>query len=343
MVTVKRGTNIDISSEFIPRCYLCNEEGQLLYNGLQDYRCHTGLWSFARCRKCGLVWLNPRPAPADFSKVYTDDYHTHSKQQDIFEIVQPKKKVNLAIVAATLHSNRLIKSRGYLLIGKILTAFPPLREVGKIGTMCLDGMTPGRLLDVGCGGGQFLSIMKKNGWEVYGVEPDNPVADRARQLYGISIERDTSGYAEGFFDAVTMSHVIEHVYNPLDLLNECYRVLKPQGKLVMTTPNIESLGHLIFRQAWSLLDPSRHVYLFSMKTLRNCAERSGFRVDVCRTTAWYSRGTWIESYMTRFWKRLGATSLSLKLSGFCYQFVLELLRRCWKRAGEEIVLVASKE
>jgi SAM-dependent methyltransferase len=85
---------------------------------------------------------------------------------------------------------------------------------------------------------------------------------------------------ESSYDAVTMSHVIEHVYDPLAPLQECHRLIKPGGKLVVLTPNIDSFGHRNYGADWVALDPPRHLLLFSPVSLAAAAWRIGF-TDVC--------------------------------------------------------------
>jgi SAM-dependent methyltransferase len=97
---------------------------------------------------------------------------------------------------------------------------------------------------------------------------------------------ESIGYPDNSFDAITMSHVIEHVHDPVALLKECYRILKPAGYLVVTTPNINSWGHKKFEENWIHLDPPRHLHLFSQNTLQTCAEKAGCQnIDTWSTAA----------------------------------------------------------
>ncbi len=100
-----------------------------------------------------------------------------------------------------------------------------------------------RVLDVGCGSGVLLARMQSLGWQVEGVEvdPDGVKAARAR---GVPVRLgmlEKQGFPDNHFDAVHSAHVIEHVYDPLSLLRECHRILKPGGTLVILTPNIASI------------------------------------------------------------------------------------------------------
>jgi SAM-dependent methyltransferase len=145
--------------------------------------------------------------------------------------------------------------------------------------MYLDDMPPGRLLDVGCGNGQFLALMQNEGWDVEGQEVDPVAAELALKNHGVKIRvgrLEDIGYADDLFDAVVMSHVIEHVHGPIEILRECRRILKPGGCIVVITPNLQSLGHWYFRSCHMGLDPPRHLYLFTQRTLQNIARKAGF-------------------------------------------------------------------
>ena len=121
--------------------------------------------------------------------------------------------------------------------------------------------------------------MSKKGWLVEGVDLDSQAVEAARAKYGVNVYNgrlEEINYPSHSFDAVTMNHVIEHIHDPIALLQECHRILKPGGILVVVTPNINSWGHRKFGQNWRDLDPPRHLYLFSQKLLLECASRAGF-------------------------------------------------------------------
>src|SRR5262249_14249516 len=143
-----------------------------------------------------------------------------------------------------------------------------------------------RVLDVGCGSGVLLARMQALGWQVEGIEvdPDGVNAARAR---GVQVRLGTleqQKFIDNYFEAVHSAHVIEHVFDPLSLLRECYRILKPGGTLIVLTPNIASLGHKNFGYAWLNLDPPRHLVLFSVKTLGQAAKLAGFNIQRLDTT-----------------------------------------------------------
>src|SRR5207249_6934470 len=91
-------------------------------------------------------------------------------------------------------------------------------------------------------------------------------------------------FASGSFDAIAMSHVIEHVHDPAGLLRECHRILRPGGLLSVVTPNWSSLGHRYFGRSWRGLEPPRHLQLYTLPTLVRELRQAGFVVETARTS-----------------------------------------------------------
>jgi 2-polyprenyl-3-methyl-5-hydroxy-6-metoxy-1,4-benzoquinol methylase len=174
------------------------------------------------------------------------------------------------------------------MIGSVLSKISPLRDIVIGSVLWLQAGDKGRLLDVGCGNGCFLDQMKQLGWKVAGVEPDGEAVSVAREEFGLEVFKESlqeAKFPAGHFDMITMNHVIEHIQDPIGLLKVCLRVLRPSGKLIGVTPNINSLGLLMFDDAWLHWDPPRHLFLFSQQTMQVCVERAGLVILELRTTA----------------------------------------------------------
>lgn len=138
----------------------------------------------------------------------------------------------------------------------------------------------GRLLDIGTAGGAFLGVAARRGWEVAGCEPNQWMAAWGRDHYGIDIYPGTifeMGLEDSIFDVVTLWDVLEHTPDPKSVLQECQRVLKPGGLLIVNYPNIDSLiSHLMGRKWVFLL--SVHLYYFSPSTISRILGETGFKV-----------------------------------------------------------------
>jgi SAM-dependent methyltransferase len=162
------------------------------------------------------------------------------------------------------------------------------READCVRYMTLKGAPPGTLLDVGCGGGRFMSRMKRLGWNVEGIDFDEKATARITRRYGLKTYTGNllaCGLPDSCYDAITMSHAIEHLYEPERTLKECLRLLKPGGRLVVVTPNVESAGAALFGAYWRGWEPPRHLQLYSVKTLGSLLRRAGYIVDTMRTSS----------------------------------------------------------
>ena len=144
-----------------------------------------------------------------------------------------------------------------------------------------DGKT---LLDIGCGGGEWLESVRSAGWTVYGVEPD-PVARRMAEAKGIPVWGSIGDVPRDAprFDYITLSHVIEHVHDPIGLLRSCHALLKPGARIYIDTPNIDAIGHARFGRNWRGLEPPRHLVIFGRKSLYLALEKAGFQKPAFKT------------------------------------------------------------
>jgi len=136
-----------------------------------------------------------------------------------------------------------------------------------------------RMLDVGCGQGAFVSRALSLGWNAEGLDPD-PEAVKVGRSKGLRIARgrlsDTC-FPDSSFAAVTMSHSIEHLHDPINSLREIYRILEPGGAIWIATPNLDSQGHRMFGRDYINLDPPRHLVLFTPRSLRAALTNTGFK------------------------------------------------------------------
>jgi len=332
----------------IPLCLLCDRNGTTLYENLSDRMFDApGAWGYLQCPTCGLVWLNPRPVPADLIKTY-QTYYTHGRKK---RFADWRKNLYWGLCSTLPGFEGVASGWIWKCGGRALSWIPPWKEQATLGTMCLNAGSKGRLLDVGCGDGGFLSIMRRAGWDVAGIEPDPAAADVARQRHPESMiaqTLDEAQIADASVDVVTLSHVIEHAIDPIRLLRECRRVLKPEGKIVILTPNLGGQGHRLFQQAWVPLDPPRHLYLFRSSTLGYCCKQAGFSVENLRTSARDATWVWAASKVIqrkgRFNRKADFT-WKLRFEGVRFQLHEESIRRSAvdALAGEELAVIARPD
>jgi 2-polyprenyl-3-methyl-5-hydroxy-6-metoxy-1,4-benzoquinol methylase len=143
----------------------------------------------------------------------------------------------------------------------------------------------GRVLDIGCATGALLRMLKNRGWTVEGVELSGPQAEYCKSR-GLDVRQgavEECSFSPASFDVVLASHLIEHLNNPDTFVREVRRILKPQGRFYVTTPNIHGLQARLFKNRWrsAIFD---HLYLFSTRTLRLLLEQRGFRAE--RIVTW---------------------------------------------------------
>jgi len=334
-----------------PCCYLCGKQGQPVYHGLQDRLFNApGEWNINKCpdSECGLMWLDPMPLAEDIGKAY-QSYYTH-RETGCPSVTWPRRIYQWA------REGYLAKKYGYnngsvnnwkKMLGQLFYFHPGRRANLDFSVMYLSSVPNGLLLDVGCGSGQKLMFMEKQGWLAEGLDIDPVSVDQARakglQVRSGSLEAQS--YPDNYFDAVTMSHLIEHVYDPLAVFQECHRILKPGGRLVVVTPNNESWGHKIYKTSWLALDPPRHLHIFSLMSLNSLTKKAGFQKFKSSTTIREANGLFVAS------RAIHSTGKYLWGSSITYPV------RIWARGmqlaewailklkpglGEDIVMVGEK-
>ncbi len=319
-----------------PTCLLCGSAGQILYSGMRDRLFGApGLWQLKRCPRpeCGLVWPDPAPLEADLGLAY-ETYYTHA-----------------APTGRLAKIKHAVLSRSYWLAATIPTLINGLfQERKEFVQMFLNDLPPGRLFDAGCGDGQFLHLMAQRGWKGCGVDFDAAAIESGRAKYGLDLkvgDFQSAAIEENAFDAVTMSHVIEHVPDPIASFEKCRRLLKPGGRLVVTTPNIRSLGHQRFKQHWRGLEPPRHLQIFAPNLLAECARRAGLEVVRFGSTAsnadYISVASFIiENAPPESNRCGGGWDLRFALQGVLFQFREHAAMRRNPDAGEEAFVICRR-
>jgi len=325
------------------RCYLCGAEGPVVLRGLRDQLIGVpGIWSVRRCPRCGLQWLDPRPIDEDIGMLYGEGYFTH--EGSAWPSGRVREFLTRVILAGRFHYPTAAGWRARL--GRGLAAIPPLRDSAGQFVLWLGRRSGGRLLDVGCGNGGVLERMRGLGWAVRGVEPDPRAREAANDRLGADVVApDLEAISSGreMFDVVSLVHVIEHVPDPIGMLDACRRVMRPEGVVVVRTPNLEALGARLFGRYWRGLECPRHLFVFSPQTLRTCTERAGLEVVEIRTPAVMARMIWHASWGFRRADSDAPTGsiARLGLSGLVFRGVEEVAVRM-KPVGEEILLLARR-
>ena len=351
-VTTSRDPTTDsiggIRVENVDTCYICADKGILLYDGLKDHLFDIpGEWRMLRCPQCGLVWLSPRPAPEVIALIY-QSYYTHVDRSNALAR-SLRESIRNHILSRHFGYPKVGKGGEFPWLGRFLSHMPFFKELESFEILNLPASWRGKLLDVGSGNGSFIAKMRGLGWDVQGLEIDENAASFARKTFDLPITVGTledANFPEHAFDVVTLSHVVEHLYDPMGVLRECRRILAPGGRVVVVTPNLDSLLHNRFKKAWRGLETPRHFMLFTSSTLERCGVQAGFETEGIRSTARAARHFYRASRMIRQDRTSIGTEVSrgwrLALESYAFQGIEEIIRRFVTTTGEEILYLGRK-
>lgn len=266
--------------ERVPACPLCGSGARtVLHAGLRDHAFKTapGEWAMQRCEDCGCGYLDPRPDAATIALAY-ERYYTHAVGPADSAFARLRRRVADAYLNARYGTSYPDAFPGGQHIARL---FPRRRAYLDVSfARHLDPATDDnkRLLDVGCGNGAFLQFAAHLGWLAEGIDNDAAAVAAARTAGCRVIHGDLDNlpFATSCYRHVTLSHVIEHVHEPLKLLKQCFALLAPGGRLWLETPNLRSFGHGVFGPAWRGLEPPRHLVLFDRASLTATLTAAGF-------------------------------------------------------------------
>lgn len=207
------------------------------------------------CSACRCLFLNPMPGDEEIAGFYPKQYWWSATKPGLLK----KFEAIYRRVALRDHTSFISKAAG-----------------NRSG---LD------LLDVGCGSGALLGLMKKRGYRVMGVDFSSEAAAVAQDENGVQVvvgSLHDAALPEASFDIVTLFHVMEHVTNPRDILQEVVRILRPGAAVVLQVPNIDSWQFRIFGAKWYGLDIPRHVIDYSSDAILRLLSETGFAVNRIR-------------------------------------------------------------
>lgn len=187
------------------------------------------------------------PVPSDLEPYYNSrNYISHSDVEEtaMDRIYQRAKKINLK------HKLNLVS-----------------RKCGNAGT----------LMDIGAGTGDFVKYAQENGWEAYGVEPNDGARERAHQK-GVAVYSSITLQKEAIYDAITLWHVLEHLPDLESEIQAISNTLKPGGWLIIAVPNYKSLDARYYKSEWAAYDVPRHLWHFSRASIQALFEPKGYEL-----------------------------------------------------------------
>lgn len=281
----------------------------------------TGNFSIYRCNTCGLFRLDPKLSSAKLAKYYpSEKYYSYLDNTN----PGPFWRLRSFLIAKKSLFSRILN------IFIHVPAMPMSTCIGKI-------------MDVGCGNGETLLLLKNLGWDTYGLDIDHHAIELAhkRGLANVRFGSYTrlGKYPDNYFDVIRLYHVIEHLDNPIRFLKLAHRKLKKGGELIIGTPNAASLIARIARTYWLNLDSPRHLFVFSPKNLKQILITNKFTVQ---STDFCSIGGFAGSIQYYLTEKFGIQKNIIFNSWFI--LLLYPLERIidWLKLGDVFIVHATK-
>ncbi len=214
------------------------------------------------CEMCGFKHLDPMPSKEEIKEFYGGKYY----QEKIPKLLDPEKEEKELQWSNLWYRDRLLTLNKHI------------------------GNVPKRLLDVGCGNGFFLKFMNENGWESLGIEPSLKASEYACSLglkvFNTTLEEFVRNKWFNYFDAINLKCVLEHVPNPIEILEICKSLLKDSGIICIEVPNdfniLQLQVHKLGKPQWWVAIPD-HINYFDFHSLEKLLESLGFEI-VLRAT-----------------------------------------------------------
>lgn len=251
------------------KCCICGSSNATVIGSGEDFEYRTSDNTFfaMRCDTCGLIYLNPRPLTSEFEKIYPSTYHAYNFSKKNFGFIYK--------VRSRLEAWRLLND-------------------------CHDLPRDAKILDVGCGDGFHLNLLRKSGkktWSLEGVDIDkNAVA--AAALSGLNVHLGTIENVDlpkDNYDLIFLIMTIEHVERPDQTLSAIKKLLKKKGRLVIVTDNTNSIDFSFFKKGhWGGYHFPRHLNLFNRSSLQKLADKTGYEVVSLKTIV--SPVNWVYSF-----------------------------------------------
>jgi len=227
--------------------------------------------AYYKCHGCGVVYQSPMPSATAIEEIYGQDNDGY-------------------FVSDTKNANHI---EGEAWLRETARFFISLLAQ-QLGLHGADAWKAYNVLDFGCGTGILLSELHKQGAVVAGVEMSPWACEYGRTHFGLTMHNEdilTVDLPPQHFDVITMSHVIEHLPDPVKIVQRLALLLKPNGLMMIATPHAESLGAKVFGSRWLYYLPDEHLHLFDAPSLQNVVEQAGLRVSDVQYYLWRKRST----------------------------------------------------
>lgn len=239
------------------KCPWCDSERTQIHLWLKDEFLTNEEFQIHECLRCGLLFTEPRPEINKIGEYYkSKEYYSHQENKKGFipKIYEKVKKINL-------------------------------KHKYNIATK---GITTGKMLDIGCGVGDFIHTAEEQGWECVGIEPSEDAKAIARNRINAKIlkSKDQEVIPEETFDVITMWHVLEHVDNLKWQVSQLQRLIKNEGRVVIAVPNYKSYDAKYYKDKWAAYDVPRHLNHFNKETIVKIFKANGLELETTDKLRW---------------------------------------------------------
>ena len=277
--------NHNVSS---PECIFCKKK--LTISIFKNIPINKNSYNLSECDKCKIGMLHPFPSEEELTKLYScGNYRTDTG-----------KRFGLAI--------------------EFLIYLGRLRKRGRINKF----VKTGKILDIGCGRGLFLDVMRRGGWDTIGTEFNEETSSYAIETYGLKIfSGDITQHKlpTESLDAININQVLEHLKNPDKVLEESHRLLRKGGILIISVPDLRSPQFAIGKENWFLLDLPFHLFHFTEEGLSELLRKNEFKVKhIKRFSLEINPFSWLQTL--------------LNISGVRFNLLYDLLKSSELRDGD---------
>ncbi len=289
-------------------CPVCKSENISDLFTAEDYTVSHEKFTVTACKTCTHLFTQNAPEQNEIGKYYaSENYISHSDTQT-------------GVVNKLYHVVRKKTLNGK----KNLIQTETAKQTGKI-------------LDIGCGTGAFLNTMKAAGWEITGLEPDETARKKAKELYNITplSSPEIFNLPTNSYDAITMWHVLEHVHQLHEYVEQLKNLITDKGQIFIAVPNYTSHDAQHYGSAWAAHDVPRHLYHFSPASIKNLVEQHGLTIKKIKPM-------WFDSFYVSMLSEKYKNGKGNLLSAFVTGLVSNVKTMLKKEKCSSLIYVISK-